>query len=100
MSRVCTELESRYFEQCDNEMERMAAMLDHKVRKTPENNLFKEWNEPKVSVSELLERCRNRISLIEILSEEENAKVEIEARLEKQRTFVQKFEQVLSDCMT
>ena len=100
MSRVCTELESRYFEQCDCEMERMAAMLGHKVRKTPENNLFKEWKEPKVSVSELLERCRNRISLIEILSEEENAKMEIEARLEKQKGFIKTFERFLTDCMT
>ena len=100
MSRVCTELQSRYFEWCDNEMERMAAMLDHKVRRTPENNLFREWEEPKVSVSELLDKCRNRISLIEILSEEENAKMEIEARLEKQRTFVQQFERFLTNCMT
>lgn len=100
MSRVCTELQSRYFEWCDNEMERMATMLDNKVRKTTDNHLFKEWKEPKVSVSELLERCRNRISLIEILSEEENAKMEIEKRLEKQRTFVQNFEHFLTDCMS
>lgn len=100
MARYKEEIDARYDEWCDDEMERMAAMLDHKVRKTPENHLFKEWKEPKVSVSELLERCRNRISLIEILSEEEDAKMEIEARLEKQKGFIKTFERFLTDCMS
>lgn len=99
MSRVCTELQSRYFEWCDCEMERMAAMLDHKVRKTPDNHLFKEWKEPKVSVSELLDKCRNRIDFLQVLMDE-NGGEKIEKRLESQKGFIKAFEQVLSDCMT
>lgn len=99
MARYKEEIDARYYEWCDAEMERMAAMLGHKVRKTPENNLLKQWKEPKTSASELLERCRNRIDFLQILSEEENTKIEIEARLEKQRTFVEKIEQFLTSVM-
>ena len=127
MARYQEEIDTRYEELCDMHCDavmtgntrmmeiinmEMADLLDHHVLRDDKWRMrqFKnlEWadfvgvdNKPAdVSVSELLERCRNRISLIEILSEEEDAKMEIEARLEKQKSFIKAFEQVLSDCMT
>lgn len=94
MARYKEEIDARY-----DEMERMAAMLDHKVRKTPENNLFREWEEPKVSVSELLDKCRNRIDFLQVLMDETGGE-KIEKRLEKQRAFVQQFEQFLTSVMS
>lgn len=129
MARYKEEIDTRYEELCDMHCDavvtgntrmmeiinmEMAELLDHHVLRDDKWRMrqFKalEWadfvgveNKPadvhKESVSELLERCRNRISLIEILSEEENAKMEIEKRLEKQRAFVQQFEQVLTSVM-
>lgn len=127
MARYKEEIDTRYEELCDMHCDavmtgntrmmeiinmEMADLLDHHVLRDDKWRMrqFKalEWadfvgvgNKPAdVSVSELLERCRNRISLIEILSEEEDAKMEIEKRLEKQKSFIKTFEQVLSDCMT
>lgn len=130
MARYKEEIDARYDELCNLHCDammtgntrmmeiinmEMADLLDHHVLRDDKWRMrqFKslDWadfvgvdNKPadvhKASASELLERCRNRISLIEILSEEENAKMEIEKRLEKQKGFIKAFEQVLSDCMT
>lgn len=129
MARYKEEIDARYDELCDLHCDavmtgntrmmeiidmELADLLDHHVLRDDKWRMrqFKslEWadfvgvdNKPvdvhKESVSELLDKCRNRIDFLQVLMDETGGE-KIEKRLEKQRTFVQQFEQVLSDCMT
>lgn len=129
MARYKKEIDARYDELCDMHCDavmtgntrmmeiinmEMADLLDHHALRDDKWRMrqFKslEWadfvgvgNKPadvhKESVAELLDKCRNRIDFLQVLMDG-NGGEKIEARLEKQRAFVQQFEQFLTDCMS
>lgn len=129
MARYKEEIDTRYEELCDMHCDavmtgntrmieiidmELADLLDHHVLRDDKWRMrqFKalEWadfvgvdNKPvdvhKESVSELLDKCRNRIDFLQVLMDETGGE-KIEKRLEKQRTFVQQFEHFLTSVMS